>query len=165
MIEKCIDGYEIHTHKFCIDPNFEMFIKKSRTNSLFNLVTGSYLQSLNYADIVPTERFGKNSSFTEMAVLSGGNIVPKTIIPGLKGFLAKILEEELLEDMSFSVFAPTNNYKNTCIMLGPASFINHDCDPNGRYIVEGEKSASTVAIQSIKPIGVREEITVNYGDN
>ena len=49
-------------------------------------------------------------------------------------------------------------------MLGPASFINHDCDPNARYIV-GEKSASTVAIQSIKPIGVGEETTVSYRDN
>ena len=160
VTEKYIEGYEIHTHELSIDPNFEMFIKKSRTNSLFNLVTGSYLQSLNNAGIVPTERFGKNSSFTEMAVISRGNIIPKTIIPGLKGFLAKIFEEELLEDMSFSVFAPTNGYKNTSVMLGLASFINHDCDPIGLYIVEGEKSSSTVAIQSNKPIGVGEEITV-----
>ena len=49
-------------------------------------------------------------------------------------------------------------------MLGPASFASHDCDPNARYIV-GEKSASTVAIQSIKPIGVGEETTVSYRDN
>ena len=89
----------------------------------------------------------------------------KTILAGLKRFTAKISDEKLLEDMSFSVFAPANNYKHNRFMLGPASFINHVCDPNARFIVGCEKSASTVAIQKIKPIGAGEEITVRYGDN
>ena len=67
--------------------------------------------------------------------------------------------------MSFSVSAPTSNYKQNRIIPGLASFINHDCDPNARYIVEGEKSASTLAIKSIKWIGAGEEISVTYGDN
>ena len=165
VTENYIDNSEIQTHKLCIHPNFELFINKTRTKSLFDLVLRSYLQTLDYADIVPTERFGNNSSFTEMAVLTRGKIKPKTILPGLKGFLAKISEDELQEDKSFSVFAPASNYKHTRIMLGPASFVNHDCNPNARFIVEGEKSASTVAIQAIKTIGAGEEITVSYGEN
>ena len=165
VTEKYIDGGEVATHKLCVHPNFELFVNKSRTTQLLNVVTDAYLQTFDYADIVPTKRFGENSSFTEMAVLSRGNVKSKTIIPGLKGFTAKISDEELLDDMSFSVFAATKNCKYNRIMLGPASFINHDCDPNARYIVEGEKSASTVAIQTLKPIRAGEEITVSYGEN
>ena len=165
VTEKYIHGGQVATHKLCVHPNFERFQNNSRTTQLLNLVTDAYLQTLEYADIVPTKRFGENSSFTEMAVLSRRKVKSRTIKPGLKGFTAKISDEELLEDMSFSVFAPTNNFKHNRIMLGPASFINHDCDPNARFLVEGEKSASTVAIQTIKPIGAGEEITVSYGDN
>ena len=50
-------------------------------------------------------------------------------------------------------------------MLGLASFVNHDCKPNARFIVDGEKSASTVAIQSIKTIEAGDEITVSYGES
>ena len=165
VTEKYINGGEVATHKLCVHPNFELFLNKSRTTQLLNLETDAYLQTLDYADIVPTKRFGENSSFTEMAVLSKGNVKSKTILPGLKGFSAKLLDEELLEDMIFSIYVPTKNYKHNRIMLGRASFINHDCDPNARYIFEGEKSASTVAIQTLKPIRAGEEITVSYGDN
>ena len=164
ITENYIDNSEIQTHKRCIHPNFEAFINKTRTKSLFDLVLRSYLQTLDHADIVPTESFSNNNSLTEMAVLTRGKVKPKILLTGLKGFLAKISENELQEDMSFSVFAPTSNYKQTRSMLGPASFVNSDCNPNVRFILEGEKSASSVAIQSIKTIGAGEEITVNYGE-
>ena len=110
VTEKYIDGGEVATHKLCVHPNFELFLNKSTTNAkLLNLVTDAYLRALDYADTVPTKRFGENSSFTEMAILSRGKVKSRTIIPGLNGFTATILDEELLEDMSFSVFAPTNN--------------------------------------------------------
>ena len=165
VTENNIDNSEIQTHKRCIHPNFEAFINKTRTKSLFDLVLRSYLQTLDHADIVPTESFSSKNSFTEMAVLTRGKVKAKITLPGLKGFLAKISEDELQENMSFSIFAPTSNYKQTRSMLGPASFLNNACNPNVRFILEGEKSAPTVAIQSTKTIGGGEEITVNYGEN
>ena len=164
VTEYYIHNSAIQTHTRCIHPNFEAFINKTRTKSLFDLVLRSYLQTLDHANIVPTESFSNNNSITEMAVLTRVKVKPKITLPGLKGFLAKISDDELQEDMNFSVFAPTSNYKHTRSMLGPASFVNHDCNPNVRFTVEGEKSASTVAIQSIKTIGSGGEITVNYGE-
>ena len=69
VIEKYIDRGEVATHKLCVHPNFELFLNKSTTTSkLLDLVTDAYLQTLNYADIVPTKGFRENSSFSEMAV-------------------------------------------------------------------------------------------------
>ena len=110
VTENYIHNSAIQTHKRCIHPNFEAFINKTRTKSLVDLVLRSYLQTLDPADIVPTESFSNNNSFTEMAVLTRGKVKPKITLPGLKGFLAKISDDELQEYMSFSVFAPTSNY-------------------------------------------------------
>ena len=41
--------------------------------------------------------------------------------------------------MFFSVFAPSANFKRTRIMLGPASFVNHEGNLNARFVVSSEK--------------------------
>ena len=62
--------------------------------------------------------------------------------------------------MFFSVFAPTANFKSTRIMLGPASFVNHECNPNARYVVSGAETI--VPVQTIRTIEVDKEISVFY---
>ncbi|XP_041656842.1 histone-lysine N-methyltransferase KMT5C-like, partial [Cheilinus undulatus] len=45
------------------------------------------------------------------------------------------------------------------LMLGPARFVNHDCDPNAKYIA----GKSFARVEVIRPISPGEEITCYYG--
>ena len=124
----------------------------------------AYIASFQNLNIVPTNKFGQNVKFTEMAVISRIAFEPRALITGLRGYSAKIDDRDLLDDMTFSVFAPTSNCKYSRIMLGPASFVNHDCNPNSRYTGEGEKKLTAIRIETITSIAPGEEITVSYAD-
>ncbi|CAO3638006.1 unnamed protein product [Cunninghamella blakesleeana] len=47
-----------------------------------------------------------------------------------------------------------------CLFLGPARFVNHDCDPNAKFIALGQNS---VTLKIIKEIKCGEEVTAYYG--
>lgn len=48
------------------------------------------------------------------------------------------------------------------LMLGPARFINHDCDPSARFV---RKNANTVQVEAIADIAAGDEILVSYGED
>lgn len=48
------------------------------------------------------------------------------------------------------------------LFLGPARFVNHDCNPNCEFISLGGSSVSFRTLRSIEP---GEELTVSYGEN
>ena len=51
-------------------------------------------------------------------------------------------------------------------MLGPASFVNHSCQPNAVYVCGGPtKNRTVLRIEAIKNIEENEEIFVSYGSN
>ena len=130
----------------------------------------SYLDSLENVSFLTTSKYEEQDGFTQMRVVAKKKFRPKTVISGLQGFTETVSDDELTEDMSFSVFAPTTNFKSTRIMLGPASFVNHECNPNARYVVSGEKNKTIISIQTIRTIEMDEEISVFYspdyfGDN
>ena len=129
------------------------------------MIRDAYIESFRNIDIVPTNKFGQNFKLTEMAVISRNAFKPKVLITGLRGYTVKIDERDLLDDMTFSVFTSTTNCKYSRIMLGPASFVNHDCNPNSRYKAEGEKNLTVIGIETITSIAPGEEITVLYADN
>ena len=128
------------------------------------MIRDSYIASFQNFNIVPTNKFGQNVKFTEMAVISRSAFEPSALITGLRGYSVKIDERDLLDDMTFSVFAPTSNCKYSRIMLGPASFVNHDCNPNSKYTGEGEKKLTAIRIETVTNIAPGEEITVSYAD-
>lgn len=47
------------------------------------------------------------------------------------------------------------------LLLGPARFINHDCEPNAEF----RRSGHQLSIRCLRPIQRNEEITTYYGDN
>lgn len=47
------------------------------------------------------------------------------------------------------------------LLLGPARFINHDCNPNAEF----RRTGHQLAIRIIRPVRRDEEITTYYGDN
>ena len=48
------------------------------------------------------------------------------------------------------------------LLLGPARFVNHDCDPNCQFHRLGH---SQMVFRCLRSIGLNEEITTYYGDN
>ena len=165
ITETFIDSLEIKTHKLVKHHNIKSFLKLPRNQKLHTMIRDAYIESFQNLDIVPTNKFGQNVNFTEMAVISRNAFKPKVLITGLRGCTAKIDERDLLDDMTFSVFAPTTNCKHSRIRLGPASFVNHDCNPNSRYKAEGKKNLTVIGIETITSIAPGEEITVSYGDD
>uniref|UniRef100_A0A0N4ZBK7 SET domain-containing protein n=1 Tax=Parastrongyloides trichosuri TaxID=131310 RepID=A0A0N4ZBK7_PARTI len=61
----------------------------------------------------------------------------------------------------FSIMESKSGEKDVCL-LGPASFINHDCNPNVKYECKG---GDVITIVAIKDINVGDELFVSYGKN
>ena len=171
LTEKLIDCQTLETHKLCFHSYFQsLLLRDPKAKALYTQMFKSYLDSLENVSFLTTSKYEPKDGFTQMRVVAKKKFRPKTVISGLQGFAETVSDDELTEDMSFSVFAPTNNFKSTRIMLGPASFVNHECNPNARYVVSGEKNKTIISIQAIRTVEIDEEISVFYspdyfGDN
>ncbi|KAG1175619.1 hypothetical protein G6F70_003959 [Rhizopus microsporus] len=64
------------------------------------------------------------------------------------------------EGKDFSVML-SQRYKHAFLFLGPARFMNHDCNPNCAFVKHGNE-VTFRAVRAIKP---GEELTVKYGDH
>ena len=171
LTEKLIDCQTLETNKLCFHSDFQsLLLRDPKAKALYTQMFKSYLDSLENVSFLTTSKYEPQDGFTQMRVVAKKKFRPKTVISGLEGFTETVSDDELTEDMSFSVFAPTNNFKSTRIMLGPASFVNHECNPNARYVVSGEKNKTIISIQAIRTVEIDEEISVFYspdyfGDN
>lgn len=71
-------------------------------------------------------------------------------------------EEEALDDSSdFSVIC-TSRMKGTSVLLGPARFVNHDCDPNCKFITTNKDN---ITLMVLRQISIGEELTIMYSEN
>ena len=171
LTEKLIDCQTLETHKLCFHSDFQsLLLRDPKAKALYTQMFKSYLDSLENVSFLTTSKYEPQDGFTQMRVVAKKKFRPKTVISGLEGFTETVSDDELTEDMSFSVFAPTNNFKSTRIMLGPASFVNHECNPNARFVVSGEKNKTIISIQAIRTVEIDEEISIFYspdyfGDN
>ena len=171
LTEKLIDCQTLETHKLCFHSDFQsLLLRDPKAKALYTQMFKSYLDSLENVSFLTTSKYEPQDGFTQMRVVAKKKFRPETVISGLEGFTETVSDDELTEDMSFSVFAPTNNFKSTRIMLGPASFVNHECNPNARYVESGEKNKTIISIQAIRTVENDEEISVFYspdyfGDN
>ncbi|XP_029341010.1 zinc finger protein 808-like [Acyrthosiphon pisum] len=94
-------------------------------------------------------------------IVSNVLIKKNKIIPGLGGQSFFIHENDLKAGVNdFSVFTRSRSLKQH-VYLGPAAYINHDCESNAVFSSIGEPSY--VQIKSVKEILPGEEITVFYG--
>ncbi|TDL21312.1 SET domain-containing protein, partial [Rickenella mellea] len=122
-------------------------------------------------EIAQTSRYSKWTGKNELCILATRALAPGTVIFELKGSMADLTDEEDKElkrtgarndggvRRDFSVIHSKQMKKNH-LFLGPARFVNHDCDHNcelfrtGRYIT----------FRVIKPIAMGQEVTAHYGD-
>lgn len=71
-------------------------------------------------------------------------------------------EEASLDDNSdFSVIC-TSRMKGTSVLLGPARFVNHDCDPNCKFITTNKDN---ITIMALRDIEMGEELTIKYSED
>ncbi|KAH8108067.1 hypothetical protein BXZ70DRAFT_884746 [Cristinia sonorae] len=124
-------------------------------------------------EIAHTSRYSHRTGKSELCILATRPLVPGQVITELKGSMADLTEDEDKElkrtderyadgvgiRRDFSVIHSKQLKKNH-LFLGPARFVNHDCDHNVELFREGRY----ITFRVIKPIAVGEEVTAHYGD-
>ncbi|PPQ63493.1 hypothetical protein CVT24_005150 [Panaeolus cyanescens] len=121
-------------------------------------------------EIAHTSRYSHRTGKSELCILATRNLAPGAVITELKGSMANLTEEEDKElkrtDLrnsdirrDFSVIHSKSMKKNH-LFLGPARFVNHDCDNNCELFREGRY----ITFRVLRPIAIGEEITAHYGD-
>ncbi|KAI0769377.1 hypothetical protein BD413DRAFT_82867 [Trametes elegans] len=124
-------------------------------------------------EIAHTSRYSHHTGKSELCILATRPLAPGTVISELKGSMADLTEEEDKElkgtdaghadgsgiRRDFSVIHSKQLKKNH-LFLGPARFVNHDCDHNAELFREGRY----ITFRVIKHIGIGEEVTAHYGD-
>ncbi|KZT19063.1 hypothetical protein NEOLEDRAFT_76291 [Neolentinus lepideus HHB14362 ss-1] len=121
-------------------------------------------------EIAHTSRYSHRTGKSELCILATRPLAPGAVISELKGSMADLTDEEDRElkrtdrrhtdgiRRDFSVIHSKQMKKNH-LFLGPARFVNHDCDNNCELFREGKY----ITFRVIKPIGVGEEVTAHYG--
>ncbi|KAI0093181.1 hypothetical protein BDY19DRAFT_1053680 [Irpex rosettiformis] len=124
-------------------------------------------------EISHTSRYAHRTGKSELCILATRPLAPGTVVTELKGSMADLTEEEDKElkrtdethadgaaiRRDFSVIHSKQLKKNH-LFLGPARFVNHDCDNNVELFREGRY----ITFRVVRPIAIGEEVTAHYGD-
>lgn len=121
-------------------------------------------------EIAHTSRYSHRTGKSELCILATRPLAPGVVIIELKGSMAHLSKEEDKElkrtDLrnidirrDFSVIHSRQMKKNH-LFLGPARFVNHDCDNNCELFREGKY----ITFRTLRAISIGEEITAHYGD-
>ncbi|KAI9463622.1 hypothetical protein BJY52DRAFT_925403 [Lactarius psammicola] len=143
---------------------FQQYSHASRYMELY-LPTGSI-------EIAHTQRYSHRTGKSELCILATRPLAPGNVLSELKGSMADLSEADELElkrtdrrnshggiRRDFSVIHSKQLKKNH-LFLGPARFVNHDCDNNCELFREGRY----ITFRVVKPVAVGEEVTAHYGD-
>lgn len=99
----------------------------------------------------------------EGCVVAKQNISKGEHIEFLEGWLASLdddVDQTFQGETDFSIIHTSRN-GNANLLLGPARFVNHDCNPNCSFTRKGQK----ISLRAIKNIHVGQELTVTYAKN
>ncbi|CAE7224252.1 unnamed protein product [Rhizoctonia solani] len=128
-------------------------------------------------EIASTSRYTWKTGKSELCVLATQPLgaAPGTMLSSefkgqkiheLKGSIADLTnkEDDELRRTSGSAsrdFSVIYSHQKGCnqLFLGPARFVNHDCDPNAELFRDGKY----ITFRVLRPISVGEEITASYG--
>lgn len=115
-------------------------------------------------EISQTDRYAAVTNKSEACVIATRAFEVGSQLQLCSGTVAGLTEQEEQElealTKDFSVIKTST--KGTCLFLGPARFVNHDCDANCRFVRTGH---NTISFKVVKPIRVNDEITTDYGPN
>ncbi|KAK7692941.1 hypothetical protein QCA50_004582 [Cerrena zonata] len=124
-------------------------------------------------EIAHTSRYTHRTGKSELCILATRPLAKDQVIEELKGSMADLSPEEDQElkqtteihrdgvsvRRDFSVIHSKQLKKNH-LFLGPARFVNHDCNHN----VELFRTGRYITFRVLRPIAVGEEVTANYGE-
>ncbi|KAH9083507.1 hypothetical protein EDB83DRAFT_22133 [Lactarius deliciosus] len=123
-------------------------------------------------EIAHTQRYSHRTGKSELCILATRPLAPGNVLSELKGSMADLSEADELElkrtdrrnshggiRRDFSVIHSKQLKKNH-LFLGPARFVNHDCDNNCELFREGRY----ITFRVVKSVAVGEEVTAHYGD-
>jgi hypothetical protein len=81
----------------------------------------------------------------------------------LSGIIVELTaeDEEMIASRDFSIMYSSKRNCN-CLFCGPARFMNHDCDPNCKFI---PLNPGEITFKVIKPIKPGDELTTHYSDS
>ncbi|KAJ2808275.1 histone lysine methyltransferase Set9 [Coemansia guatemalensis] len=123
-----------------------------------------YLPEAGY-EIVQTGRYRAVTGQNEARVVATKRYTLGMVISLCSGSVAKLSDPEIKrmehESADFSVMWWSKK-KSMCLFLGPARFVNHDCDSNCRFTALGSDAICFQALRTIEP---GEEITTHYGSS
>ncbi|KAF8942156.1 Histone-lysine N-methyltransferase set9 [Haplosporangium gracile] len=122
-----------------------------------------YLPSAGF-EISQTDRYSAVTNKSEACVIANRPFEAGDELRYCAGTIANLTEQEEkdLETKTSDFSVIKTSRRGTCLFLGPARFVNHDCDPNCSFMSAG---SSAIYFKVQKPISVNDEITTHYGDN
>ncbi|KAG0362986.1 Histone-lysine N-methyltransferase set9 [Podila minutissima] len=122
-----------------------------------------YLPSAGF-EISQTDRYSALTNKSEACVIATRVFEAGHELRFCAGSIANltIQEERDLEKKTSDFSVIRTSRRGTCLFLGPARFVNHDCDPNCNFMPVG---ADVICFKALKSIDINEEITTYYGDN
>ncbi|KAJ1730116.1 histone lysine methyltransferase Set9 [Coemansia sp. Benny D160-2] len=116
-------------------------------------------------EVGETWRYRAVSGASEAKVVATGRFMLGSTIRLCTGGVARLSDAEIermeREQADFSVIWWSKK-NSMCLLLGPARFVNHDCDANCRFTTQG---ADAICLQAQRTIEPGDEITTNYGDD
>ncbi|KAI9095837.1 hypothetical protein DFS34DRAFT_164391 [Phlyctochytrium arcticum] len=113
-------------------------------------------------EITQTTRY-KSSGKVEACIISTREFQAGDEVRYCTGVIAELDrdDEAYLLNRDFSVMFSTKRDCN-CLFLGPARFVNHDCDPNCKFFIRNGR-ANLIGFKVLREIKVGDELTTFYG--
>ncbi|KAF9924733.1 Histone-lysine N-methyltransferase set9, partial [Mortierella alpina] len=121
---------------------------------------GMYLATAGF-DISQTDRYTAVTKKLEACVIATRDFDEGAELAQCAGSTAALTEQQDGElESDFSVIRTSR--RGTFLFLGPARFVNHDCNPNCRFMWANN---TTICFRALRPIRTNDEITTSYGDS
>ncbi|KAL7265909.1 histone lysine methyltransferase Set9, partial [Rhizina undulata] len=121
-----------------------------------------YLPDASF-EVSSTNRYSPVSS--EACIIARKPLKRGDTIKYLTGAICKMSEAEeetyTSHQSDFSVIY-TSRIGGMSLLLGPARFVNHDCDPNCKFLTTNKDNITLIVLRDIK---IGDEITVRYADD
>ena len=155
-----LDSSEIRSHKAISSKNLVKFPDQL---PLYVFLEKNYTRSFDFVTCKPCFNEFKNDTqhgHCCFSVVAKTALKKEQIMDGLTGVVGEI-NHALPFEHDFSTFV-CQFKKQSCIMLGPISFVNQSCIPNASYKIIVSKPG-VVRLAALHSIGEGEEFTVSYG--